>query len=230
MEAKMGAAWLATLRDLIDDAELASDDWHAMEPRLWSAAARFVWSGFGIGPLRRWLATKRERGLALADGWMEESIARWEAEGRYTHEEAEQVRARLLDPGVQQVLPHFGVHLIIGVALRFPVGSIARVTYVGGNLLLTLLLFATRRIDRHRLRLGLSIHSPLVLLIAALPGIGTFSYLASGPILTNHQLWRVAIDTVGMKLPFRVYERLGFRRIIARPSRPVPTHLCESVS
>jgi hypothetical protein len=219
MEARMGATWLAELRALLDEAERASDEWHAMEPRAWSAVARFAWAGFGIIWLGRWLGEKRAKGLAVADRWMDASIERWQVEGRYTAEEADRTRAQLHDPGVQAVLPHFGVHLLIGVALRFPIGSIARVSYVALNLLGAFVFFAFRRIDRRAFRRQLSIHSPLVLLIAALPGFGTFAYLASGPVLRNHQLWRVAIDTVGEKLPFKVYRRSGLRRIIAKPVR-----------
>jgi hypothetical protein len=188
-----------------------------------------VLAWFGTRWLVRWLGEKRARGLEVADRWMDASIDRWEADGRYTPAEAERTRAQLHDPGVQAVLPHFGVHLLIGVALRFPLGSIARVTYVSANLAGAFVLFALRRTDRHTFRRSLGIHSPLVLLIAALPGLGTFAYLASGPVLRNHQLWRVAIDTVGEKLPLQVYRRTGARRIIAGPDRrPVATRAREA--
>jgi hypothetical protein len=196
MRERMGETWLAGLRAQVDAAQRASDAWHAAEPRAWSAAARFVLAWFGTRWLLRWLGAKRAQGLDVADRWMDASIDRWEADGRYTPAEAERTRAQLHDPGVQAVLPHFGV----------------------------LLLFAARRTDRHAFRRSLGIHSPLVVVIAALPGFGTFAYLASGPVLRNHRIWRVAVDTVGEKLPLQVYRRTGARRIIAGPDRrPVAT-------
>ena len=60
----------------------------------------------------------------------------------------------------------------------------------------------------------MSIHSPLVLLFAAMPGIGTFSYMASKPMREQAKVARLVLDGAGEKLPWRMYERLGLKRIV----------------
>ncbi len=217
MAERMGLEWLASLESQIDAAETASDAWHAMEPRLWSRALRFVYSGFGLRDIGGYIRAAREKGRAEALAWIESSIDRWEEEGRYRPGEAARARARSQDPGVQQLLPHFGVHLVIGVVLRFPLGSIARFSYTSANLLAGAGRLALRRTGRQQFRQTLSIHSPLVLLLAAMPGVGTFSYLASGPGLRNIELLRLALDGVGRRFPWQLYRRLGAQRIISRP-------------
>ncbi len=149
--------------------------------------------------------------------WIERAIDAWLAEGRLTDAEAERLRDDLREPDFVAVLPHFGVHLAIGVALRFPIGSITRGLYVLANMALTQVRLVTGRIDRHIYRRMMGIHTPLVLLITCMPGIGTFAYLASRPFRAHHLLVRVALDAVLLKLPKRVYERSGARPILARP-------------
>lgn len=152
-----------------------------------------------------------------AQRWFESSIATWEREGRLSADEAKRLRAEITKPQFLAVMPHFGVHLAIGAVLRFPVGSITRATYVLLNLLIATVRLLTRNIDRHTWGQAFSIHSPLVILIAGMPGIGTFAYLASRPLRSNHLLLRVAGDAVLLKLPGNVYERTGVRWVIARP-------------
>lgn len=216
MRAKMGDAWVGELSALLRDAEEAAGRWHRAEPRLWSRALRAAWSGFGLRRFPGWIRGKAEAGRGQADRWVNDEISRWETEGRFTPAEAERARTQIEDRGVQAVLPHFGVHLLIAVTLRFPVGSIARVTYVTGNLFLATGRFALRRIDRKTWARQAGIHSPLVILVAALPGVGTFSYLFSWPVLANHAILRVALDAVGEKFPWQMYRRSGLRRVIAR--------------
>jgi undecaprenyl-diphosphatase len=217
--AARGDAFLERLEATVAEAEAAATAWHRSEPRFWSRAMHALWSA-GTLPrrARAAMATGRER----AEAWLEAAIDGWAAESRLTPAEAERARIALRSPGVQAVLPHFGVHLVIGVALRFPLGSIARVSYVLANLLGAFILFALRRRTATEFRRSLGIHSPLVLLAAAMPGVGTFSYLLSWPLLRNFLLVRIGLDAVGMKLPFRIYARLGFRRLIAKRPRAAP--------
>lgn len=165
--------------------------------------------------VRARLAGSHER----AFGWIDRAIGAWHAEGRLTDAETDRLRAELREPDFAAVLPHLGVHLAIGVALRFPIGSITRATYVLSNIAIAHVRFVTRRIDGAALRRSMGIHSPLVLLLTCLPGIGTFAYLASKPFRAHHLLARVALDAVLLKLPKRVYERSGARPILTRPAR-----------
>ena len=214
-----GEPWLDALRAQLDEAEQVANAWHRSEPRIWSRGLHLVWSGFGLRRFPSWVHDETEHGRERADTWLEGAISRWEDERRLTAEEAHKLRESLLDPSVQEMLPHFGVHLLIGVALRFPFGSITRVAYTSGNLALASLRLLLRRISRANWQRQLGIHSPLVILVAAMPGVGTFSYLVSMPVLRHFLLARVTLDMVGEKLPFRVYRRLGMKRIIARTPR-----------
>lgn len=214
-----GDAFYEELATLAIEAEAATAAWHASEPRVWSHAVTAIESGFGIKTWPRRLAAWGRSGREHADDWISGAIDGWHDEARLTSTEAENLRASLLSPGTQAVLPHFGVHLVIGMVLRFPFGAISRVAYTTANLLIAVVRFAMRRITWERFRRDLSIHSPLVILIAALPGFGSFSYMASGPIWRNHLLARVVVDAVGQKVPFHLYQRFGFRRLVARPIR-----------
>ena len=161
--------------------------------------------------------TEEER-QSRAERWFDGAVDAWARDGRLTIAEAQRLREQLAEPQFVAVLPHFGVHLAIGAVLRFPLGSIMRASYVLLNLLLATLRLLTRQIDRRSWRQAVGVHSPLVLLIAGMPGIGTFAYLASRPMRTNPLLLRVGIDAGLLKVPWQLYERTGLRWIIARPS------------
>jgi hypothetical protein len=216
MRARLGDTWLSELRATLTVAEAEAAAWHAGEPRIWGRCVRGLWTGFGI---RRWPAAWHEHmadGQARAAGWIEMTIASWETEGRISADEAACLRVCAEEPQFKAVLPHFGVHLGMSVVLRFPVGSIARAAYTLVNLLLVTLRLLARRIDRHAWRQAAGIHSPLVVLLSAVPGLGTFAYLGSRPVRSHHLLLRVGLDTVMLKVPWRLYERLGLRRLVAR--------------
>ena len=155
-------------------------------------------------------------GQSRATVWLTGAIAAWERDGRVSAAEADRLRGDIADPRLRAVLPHLGVHLTIGVFLRFPIGSITRAGYVVSQMLLSTGRLLTRRIDHHAWREAMGIHSPLVLALTCLPGIGTFAYLTAKPIRSHHLLVRVALDAVLLRLPARVYERLGLRWVIAR--------------
>ncbi|MFN0095797.1 MAG: phosphatase PAP2 family protein [Dehalococcoidia bacterium] len=221
IRAKLGDAWLASLRHELDLAEQTAVAWHMSEPRVWSRAVRWMWAGFGIPVLGRRLRHTRASAGDRATVWLDEAIGRWEAEGVVSDIQAAKLRAASTTPDFQAVLPHFGVHLAIGVALRFPFGSLARLTYTGGNLLFATLGLFARRTDRATWRQAVRVHSPLVLLLAAMPGVGTFSYLASPPMRQNTAVLRLVLDRIGQKAPARLYTRTGLRRLVtgAAPGR-----------
>jgi undecaprenyl-diphosphatase len=217
MESNLGSDWVARLLWTLDEAERATSDWHRAEPRIWSRSIRAVVSIPSIPTrLHHFAESKRHH----ADAWMDEAIARWRTEGRISPAEAQQLHASLSDPGVVAMLPHFGVHLAIGVVLRFPIGSITRASYTLLNLLITCGLLMLRRIDRRTWQRRAGIHAPWVVVFAAMPGVGTFAYLSSVPVLSHFLLARVAADAIGEHLPFKVYRRIGLKRIVARRPHP----------
>ncbi len=82
-----------------------------------------------------------------------------------------------------------------------------------------------RKIDRAEWKRAFGIHSPLVMLVAAIPGAGSVAYLASEPIRRNRLMMRVMTDAMLFKLPKRVYLKSGTRKWIARPARTEPVML-----
>jgi hypothetical protein len=53
--------------------------------------------------------------------------------------------------------------------------------------------------------------------LSAVPGIGTFAYLAAKPVRRNRLLLRASFDVLLRKVPGRLYERSGLQRWVARP-------------
>jgi hypothetical protein len=57
-----------------------------------------------------------------------------------------------------------------------------------------------------------------VALLSAIPGFGTFAYLAAKPVRSNRLLLRATGDAALKKVPFKLYRRSGLPRLIARPA------------
>ena len=106
---------------------------------------------------------------------------------------------------------------MIGVALRFPFGAITRAAYTLGALLAATARWLTGRIDRGQWRRARSLHSPLVLFAACVPGFGTFAYLTSKPVRSHGQLARVLGDATLRKLPWHLYARSGLADLVPSP-------------
>jgi hypothetical protein len=103
---------------------------------------------------------------------------------------------------------HLGAHLAITVPLRFPFGSIARTGW-------TLALRARGEWDGLRGKAPATsvrrVHSLPVAALAAIPGIGSFAYLAAKPFRQEPVIRAVALDQALRHTPFRAYERLHMR-------------------
>lgn len=217
MQARHGDAWLAELQAQVTRAENTANAWHASEPRIWSRILKGFWTGFGVktwpSRLRARLAGSQEKAL----GWMADAVDAWQLEGRITLREGDELRAQMATPTFQAVLPHLGAHLVITVILRFPFGSLARMAWSIWGLGAASVKLLARRIDRHAWKQAWDMHHPLVILLSAIPGFGAFAYLAAKPVRSNRLLVRVALDAVLHKVPWRLYQRSGLRRLIVRP-------------
>lgn len=219
MRAAMGDAWFVDLAARVERVDESTRVWHAGELRLWGKLIGGIWSGYHVRTWRSRAQARLVAGQAKATGWLEEAVTVWQREGRIDGREAAELREQINGPTFQAVLPHLGAHLAITVVLRFPFGSIARMAWTGylfgaatGRLL-------RRRIDRRQWRELAGIHSPLVFLLAAIPGFGAFAYLAAKPVRSNRLLVRVSLDAVLRKVPWRLYQRSGLRFLIVRPPR-----------
>lgn len=217
-----GAAWLVELEATLSAAEQSANAWYASEPRLWSK----------LIDVRNW-KPRAERAVAggqeKALGWLTTSVDTWQAEGRISTNEATRLRAEMDTPQFQAVVPHLGAHVGISILLRFPLGSIARVGWSAVALLGATGRLLARRIDLATWKLSFSIHNPVVIALAAIPGFGAFAYLAAGPIRSNRLLMRLTVDAVMFKMPWRLYERTGMRRVMVI-GRAAGSHGTDTVS
>lgn len=223
MRESMGDQWLQELRERLDAVEEKTEEWHAGELRLWSKIVGGIWTGYGVRTWRSRAQARVAGSQEKALGWMTSSVNTWLDEGRITGKEAAEMRAQMDTPMFQAVLPHLGAHLIITVFLRFPFGSLARIAWTGYAIGAATTKLMMRKIDRHEWKQTWDIHSPLVLLLSAIPGFGAFAYLAAKPVRSNRLIMRVTLDAVMHKVPWKLYQRSGVRRIIARPAGAVIT-------
>jgi len=225
MVAAKGEAWVAELHALVDDAEMQVVKWHASEIRFWNRALAFAAGGFGV-------RAAIDKGRALWSGgnekamsWVDAGVTRWETESRLTADEAVKLREQIAQPDFQKMMPYLGGHILLSIPLRFPFGCIIRPLLVAGALGWSTVLLMRRKIDRAEWKRAFGIHSPLVMLVAAIPGAGSVAYLASEPIRRNRLMMRVMTDAMLFKLPKRVYLKSGTRKWIARPARVEPMML-----
>jgi membrane-associated phospholipid phosphatase len=229
MTAAMGETWVAELRVLVDDAEMEVARWHATEPRIWNRLFAFAAGGFGIRSGIRKGRALWAGGNDKAMSWIDAGVSRWESEGRLSDTETAKLREQIAQPDFQQMMPYLGGHILLSIPLRFPFGCIIRPILVAGALGWSTLLLLRRKIDRVAWKRAFGIHSPLVMIVAAIPGFGTVAYLASEPIRRNRLMMRVMADAVLFKLPKQLYHKSGARKWIARPVRiepvqPEPLH------
>jgi hypothetical protein len=232
MRAQLGDTWVAELKTLLDQAETATATWHASEPRLLHRALRAVVTGFGFTTWRSRLRARTAGSRETAQAWMDRAIATWESDGRLTAAEAAALRTQMTEPSFQAMLPYLGAHFLISIPLRFPLGSIVRPILVAGALATATGRFLTGRISREEWARARGIHSPLVILFAGVPGVGSFAYLTAKPVRANRLLLRTLGDAVLRKIPWHLYERVGLRRLVARPiqqrdeatAEPIPFH------
>ena len=216
LEESLGRDGLAELRGNADSCEQAIRTWQDSEPRVWGRLIR------GVYRLLDWkrFFNRIDHALCKADGAAEQflagGISRWEAEGRLSPSEIQWLRSYLTSDEVQEPLHHLGVHLVLSVALFLPIPglrSLARFVW-------TLAFWVKAQGKRFRRRVPASegkatnVHTPLVMVLALIPGFGAVAYLASRP-LRRRLLIRLMLDQSAVKLPFRLYERLHLARRLA---------------
>lgn len=229
MIAAKGEEWVSDLRQTVDDAERQVAKWHASEPRIWNRFFALVAGGFGVRAGVRKGRALWSGGNDKAMSWVDAGVTRWESEGRLLDTEAVALREQIAQPDFQQMMPFLGGHILLSIPLRFPVGSIVRPILVAGALGWSTALLLRRRISRAEWKRAFGIHSPLVMLVAAIPGLGTVAYLVSEPIRRNRLMMRVMADAALSRVPKNLYHRSGLRQWIARPASIEPV-LPESVA
>ncbi|MGH2586877.1 MAG: phosphatase PAP2 family protein [Dehalococcoidia bacterium] len=213
MRGALGDRWVEELLATLDAAEATAAAWHESEPRLFGRLLRGVQHDWPA-----WVRARLSGSQEKAQEWLGRAVDTWEREGRVTAAEAEQMRAHMNGAEFQAMLPHLGAHIVISIILRFPFGSIARAAWSAGALLTATARLLLRRIDGRAWKQAWSIHSPLVIVLSAVPGFGTFAYLAAKPVRSNRLLLRATADAALKKAPWRLYERSRLHLLVSRPA------------
>ena len=217
LESSLGKPGLEELRDDVARCEEAIRTWQDSEPRIWGRLIR------GAYRLRNWkrLFTRLSHGLLSADraaqDFLDRGIERWEATGRLSPSETSWLRQHLSSGQVQTPLHHLGVHLVLSVAYcRSDPGirSLARFLWTAGY-------WIKERWSRLRGAAApdarpSNIHTPLVMVIALIPGFGAGAYMTARPS-RKRLLVRLMLDQLAFKLPFRLYHRMRLGRWLAPP-------------
>jgi hypothetical protein len=162
-------------------------------------------------PTLRTRFAQRDR---LALDWLTAAVVAWEADERVSAAEADELRARLETPELLAVLPHLGAHLAISAVLPFPFASLTRAGWTLWMLLVASLRLLIRRIDWPAWRRAWGTHHPLVALLALVPALGAGAYFLAAPLRRSQLLARAALDAAGLRLPWRLYQRCGLRRLV----------------
>ena len=216
LESSLGSYGLAELKDAVGHLEETIRLWKDAEPRLWGRIVRWSYR------LLDWKAKIQSSAAALrgaeqaAESFFDAGIARWEKEGRISPSETATLRNSLASAEARNATRHVGAHLVLSVAIALPVPgarSLARFLW-------TLTFWAKFQISRFGRRgsdsvgQATNIHTPLVMVLALIPGLGGVAYLASRP-LRNKLMVRLLLDQIAWKLPFRLHARMRLGRILA---------------
>ena len=220
LEASLGTEGLAELKDAIDRGEQAIQAWKDAELRIWGHLVGGIYRLLDVKGFSQHLMGALQGADAAAEGFLKRGMARWEAEGKLKPSEAALLRAHISSGEAQAALPHLGAHLVLSVALAIPIPglrSLARFFWT-----LTFWIKAQiRRLFRRKntpARSGSNIHTPLVMVLALVPGFGGVAYLAARP-LRKKLLVRLMMDQMAWSFPFKLYRRLHLARWLAPPPR-----------
>ena len=197
----------------------AQSRWHASEPRIATKMMRFAYRLVNVPGWFRAMKRLTAGGERMAANVANAGIDTWVAEGVLTESEGADARAQLATPEMTAATAHLGAHLAITVPLRFPLGSIARTGW-------TLALRARGEWDGLRGKGSAStarrVHSLPVAALAAIPGLGSFAYLAAKPFRQEPVIRAVAFDQALRHSPARSYERLHLGALTRSMAKPEP--------
>lgn len=174
------------------------------------------------GRWERWCTRWRERHDHTAR-WVDDALASWQADGRISAAEARVLRIHARSPAFRSAVRALGGQILVGFVAPFPLDSVARPLLVVGALALAWVRRRRHRLDREEWELARSVHTPLVALLAVVPFLGSYAYLAAPPLRANGLLLRVVIDAAFLTVPWHLYERSHLRAIVARPAKRVPS-------
>ena len=225
LEVSLGSSDLAELKHSVGHFEEAIRSWKEAEPRLWGRIVRWSYRLLDWKTRIQPFVVAMQGAERAAETFFDAGIDRWEKEGRISPSETAVLRSRLASEEARNATRHLGAHLVLSVALVLPVPGIRSLA----RFLWTLSFWVKIEISRFRhhgsdsVGQASNIHTPLVMALALVPGLGGVAYLASRP-LRNKLLVRLLLDQIAWKLPFNLYTRMDLVRILApAPIRAVAT-------
>ena len=222
LEASLGTEGMLEFKDAIDRGEQAIQTWKDAEPRIVGRLVSRVYRLLDFKGFAQHLMGALQGADAAAEGFLKRGMARWESEGRLPPSEAASLRTHISSGEVQAALPHLGAHLVLSVALAIPIPGLRSAARFFWTLSFWLRFQIRRLLRRTRSEQGFSnIHTPLVMALAILPGLGGIAYLAARP-LRKKLLARLMVDEIAMRLPLKLYRRLHLGRWLAPPSQETP--------
>ena len=230
LRASLGAGGLDAFHDEIEQGEYALRSWKGAEPRVWGKLVSGVYKLLDWGPLFDHIRHGLHGADRAAETFLGRGLERWEAEGRVTPEEAAELRGRLSAPEAREAMHHLGAHLVLSVAIMFPVPGLRSAARFGW----TALFWARAQLRRLAgLTRGgtarVNVHTPLVMGIALLPAFGAAAYFASQP-LRQRELVNVVVDEIAWKLPFGLHGRMQRHRWLAVAIAAVPLVLVSAAT
>ena len=233
LDTTIGRNGLAALKHATEHAEVAINAWKDAEPRIWGHIISRVYKLFDWKSYFQHLMGALVGADQAAELFLNSGIDRWEKQHRISPDESAALRARLASSDAQIATRHLGVHLVLSVAIAIPVPGARS----AARFLWTMAFWAKSNIWRLRgpsappADNGSAIHTPLVMALALIPGLGGVAYLASRP-LRSRLLIRLVLDQLAWKLPFRLYQRAhigswlapAVKQPAAKGLIPVPAH------
>ena len=214
----LGPTGIAELVEAVAQGERTIRSWKDGEPRIWGRLLSRIYRTLDWSAICSRVAAASAAADRAAAAFLAAGIQRWENEGKLGPLEARELRGRLSSVELQDAMHHLGAHLAITVIFRFPFGSPVRFAW-------TAFFWGKAQIIRRRHsstapnRDLANIHTPVVMALSLVPGLGGISYLAARP-LRQKLLIRLVLDQIALKLPFRVYERAGLGRWLAPAPKP----------
>ena len=218
LEASLGSAGLAELDQAVIDLEEGVQRWKKSEPRIWGHIISRTYKLLDWTSYFQQLTKTVAGAERTAEQFLNSAIDRWESEGRIGPSDSADLRSRLASGEAKRATRHLGAHLVLSVAIAIPVPgarSLARFLWTfafwAKAQVANIRFNSSRGIERDS-----NIHTPLVMVLALVPELGSVAYLASRP-LRRKLLVRLLLDEIAWKLPFRLYARMHLDRLLPPP-------------
>ena len=200
LEESLGPDGLAQLRVNVAVCEQAIRTWQDSEPRIWGRLMRGVYHLFDWKRFYRRLTHSLDNADRAAMQFLNNAINRWEAENRLPPSEVARLRSQLASGDLEEPMHHLGVHLVLSTVLMIPIPGLRSLARFGWTLTFWLNSW-WKRLRRSDSELGVkatNVHTPLIMVLALIPGFGAVAYFASRP-LRRKLLVRLMADQIAFQ-------------------------------